>query len=137
AEVETTLSRPLSGDDAVRLALAYSPSLQAILFEGASASAEVTQAARLPNPVFSFEKLMRGEGAGRELDIGRTIGVSILDVLLLPQRQRAANSQQQQIALKLAGDVVQAATDARQAWVRAVAARQQLQYAEQVKAAAD
>ena len=44
---------------------------------------------------------------------------------------------QQQARLRLTGDVVQAALDARQAWVRAVAAQQSLQYSEQVKRAAD
>ncbi len=48
-----------------------------------------------------------------------------------------ADFQQQQIQLRLAGDVVQAATEARQNWVRAVAAQQSLQYFEQVKQAAD
>ncbi len=36
AEVDALLKKPLSADDAVRIALAYSPSLQAMLFEGAA-----------------------------------------------------------------------------------------------------
>ena len=44
---------------------------------------------------------------------------------------------QQQLRLKAARDVLQAAAEARQAWVRAVAARQALAYYEQVKDAAD
>jgi outer membrane protein TolC len=136
-EVQSILAQPLSADDAVRLALAYSPALQATLYDSAAASAAAAQGARLPNPVFTFERLVRGQGADRDLDIGRSLGISVFDLLLLPSRMRIANFQQQQIQLRLAGDVVQAATDARQNWVRAVAAQQQVQYAEQVKAAAD
>jgi outer membrane protein TolC len=137
ADVDTLLRQPLTADDAVRIALAYSPSLQAMLFEGAAASASATQSARLPNPVFTFERLARNEGGATELEIGRMLSVSLLDLLLLPSRIRIADYQQQQTQLKLSGDVVQAAVDARQAWIRAVAAQQSLRYFEQVKASAD
>jgi outer membrane protein TolC len=137
AEVDAMLSKPLSADDAVRIALAYSPSLQALLFGSAAASAEATQSSRLPNPVFTFERLVRGEGAERDLDIGRMLSIPVLDLILLPAKLRVNEFQQRQTRLKLSGDVVQAAVDARQAWVQAVAAQQSLQYFEQVKAAAD
>ncbi|MCW7541431.1 TolC family protein [Aquabacterium sp. A7-Y] len=137
ADVDATLAKPLTADDAVRLALAHSPALQAALFESAAASAGATQSARLPNPIFTFERLVRREGGETELDIGRMLGISVFDFLLLPSRLRMADFQQQQIQLRLAGDVVQAASDARQNWVRAVAAQQSLQYFEQVKQTAD
>ncbi|WP_198320700.1 TolC family protein [Azohydromonas aeria] len=137
AEVDRLLQQPLSGDDAVRIALAYSPALQTLLSESAASSLSVTQSARLPNPVFAFERAVRGSGDHRELEIGRALSFSLLDVLLLPARSRIATAQQQQIRLRMAGDVVQSATQARQAWVRAVAAAQTQVYFEQVKEAAD
>ncbi|MES2886906.1 MAG: TolC family protein [Pseudomonadota bacterium] len=137
ADVDAVLSKPLSADDAVRLALAYSPSLQSVLFDSAASSASATQSARLPNPVFTFERLVRREGGETDLDIGRMLSLSLFDLLLLPSRLRLADAQQQQLQWRLAGDVVQAATTARQNWVRAVAAQQSLQYVEQVKRAAD
>ena len=137
AEVDALLQKPLSADDAVRIALAYSPSLQAMLSEGAATSASAAQSARLPNPVFTFERLVRNENGMRDLDIGRMLSISVLDLLLLPSRLRVAGFAQQQARLKLTGDVVQTALDARQSWVRAVAAQQSLQYSEQVKRAAD
>jgi outer membrane protein TolC len=136
-EVDRLLQQPLSADDAVRIALAYSPSLQTMLFDSAAVSSDVTQSARLPNPVFTFERLVRNEGGMRELEINRMLAISVLDLLLLPSRLRAADYQQQQVGWKLATDVAQTALDARQAWVRAVAAQQSLRYVEQVKAAAD
>jgi outer membrane protein TolC len=137
AEVDAALAKPVGADDAVRLALAHSPAVQAMLFEGAAASANATQSARLPNPVFTFERLLRNEAGGREVEINRMLGVSVFDLLLWPARTRLADAQQQQTRLRLASEVVQAATEARQNWVRAVAAQQSLQYFEQVKLAAD
>ena len=137
AEVDALLARPLGADDAVRIALAYSPSLQAMLYEGAANSAAATQSARLPNPVFAFERLVRSEGGVRELEITRTLSFSILDLLLWPARLRLADFQQQTARFGLASSVVQAASAARQAWVGAVAAQQSVQYFEQVKTSAD
>lgn len=137
AEVDALLQKPLAADDAVRIALTYSPSLQAMLFEGAASSANAAQSARLPNPVFTFERLVRREGGMRELEIERMLAISVFDLFLLPSRLRIAGFEQQQARLKLTGDVVQSALDARQSWVRAVAAQQSLQYSEQVKRAAD
>ena len=117
AQVDAALAAPLSADDAVRLALAHSPAVQALLYDSAAASAAVTQAARLPNPVFAFDRLARTGGGARELDIGRVLSFSVLDLLLLPSRLRAA--------------------DVRRAWVVAVVAQQSVRYAEQVGAAAD
>jgi len=137
ADVDALLTKPLSGDDAVRIALAYSPALQAMLYEAAVSSASATQSARLPNPVFAFERLVRNEGGVRELELTRTLSFSVLDLLLLPARLRLADYQQQASRLTLASNVVQAAAEARQAWVNAVAAQQSLQYFQQVKATAD
>ena len=137
ADVDAALARPLTADDAVRIALAYNPSLQAALAEGAASSAAATQSARLPNPVFTFERLVRRDGDLRELELTRAISVPLLDLLLLPARTRQADFRQQQVRLQLAADVVQAASDARVAWVRAVAARQSLSYFEQIKVSAE
>ena len=63
AWVDSLLQQPLAEDGAVRIALAYSPAYQALLADQVAASAEITQSARLPNPVFAFERLLR-EGSG-------------------------------------------------------------------------
>jgi outer membrane protein TolC len=137
SDTDALLAKPLSGDDAVRIALAYSPALQAMLYESAAQTAQTTQSARLPNPVFEFERLVRHGAEGREVEIGRLLSFSVLDLILLPSRLRMADLSHQATRLSLAGNVVQAATEARLAWVQAVAAQQTLQYAEQVKRAAD
>jgi outer membrane protein TolC len=137
ADTERLLALPLAADDAVRIALAYSPALQTMLYESAAQTAQATQSARLPNPVFEFERMVRNEAGAREVEIGRLLSFSVLDLLLLPARLRMADHAYQANRLSLAGNVVQAATEARQAWVQAVAAQQTLQHAEQVKKAAD
>jgi outer membrane protein TolC len=136
ADVATALRQPLSEDDAVRIALSHSPALQALLFERAAASADATQSARLPNPVFAFERLAGG-GASSQIELTRALTLPLLDVLLLPARLRQADATQQRVRLQLAADVLRAAADARVAWVAAVAANQSARYAEQVRDAAE
>ena len=62
ATVQKILAEPLAIDDAVRIAVAYSPAMQASLHDGAARSAAAVQSARLPNPVFTFERLLRPGG---------------------------------------------------------------------------
>ena len=137
AEVDRLLANALGVDDAVRIAVVHGVSLQATLFDGAARSAAATQSARLPNPIFIFERLMRREAHGFDMDIERSLVVSLLDVFLLPSRIRAAGYQQEQLRVRAAGDIVQAAVEARQAWIRAVATEQTAVYAAQVKDSAD
>src|SRR5262249_4427685 len=136
-DVDARLGKALSADDAVQIALAYSPALQSMLYEGAANAAAGAQVGRLPNPVFSFERLVRNEAGAQELEINRILTFSILDLLLLPSRLRLADYQVRMARLTLAADVVDAANAARSAWINAVAAQQSLQYFEQVKATAD
>ena len=132
ALAEELLAQPLSEDAAVRLALANSPALQALLAQHWAELAAANQLGRLPNPVFSFERMRLGQ----ELEIGRMLSFGLLDLLLLPQRISVAQSQAEAARLQLSGAVVEQVTQVRQAWVRAVAARQSVQYAQQVQEAA-
>lgn len=129
---EQLLAQPLSMDDAVQLALANSPALQALLAQGWSDMAMAQQAGRLANPVFTFERMRFKD----ELELGRLLSVGLLDLLALPRRQEIARSQLAQTRVQLSADVVGQVSQVRQAWVRAVAARQMLDYAQQVNAAA-
>jgi outer membrane protein TolC len=137
AEVADTLSRPLGMDDAVRVALANDPALQALLFDRAAESAAATQSARLPNPVFEWERLASHAGGATQFDITRMLTLPLLDLILLPARAGAADAAQARLRLRLADDVLHAANEARVAWIAAVAARQSLAYARQVQDAAD
>lgn len=126
------LAEPLTADGAVQIALGYSPTFQSMLADSAAASAAATQSARLPNPILSYGEV----AAGNLKEIDRALTISLLDILLLPQRLRLADQQQVQHRLRSAGDVIATATEARRAWVDAVAARQSLTYAEKARKAA-
>jgi outer membrane protein TolC len=136
ADVAQALQQPLAEADAVRIALSQSPALQALLFERAAASADATQSARLPNPVFAFERLASG-GTPNQIELTRALTLPLLDILLLPARTREAELAQQRLQLQLTTDVLRTADDARVAWVDAVAAGQSVRYAAQVRDAVD
>lgn len=127
------LGKPLGHKEAVQLALVNSPTLQALLAQGWSDAADAAQAARIANPMFSFERLVTGS----ELEIGRALSFGLLDLLTLPARQGIAERRIDQAQLRLAREVVDQVTQVRQAWVRAVAAQQTSQYARQVYESAE
>ena len=135
-EVDRLLAQPLAIDDAVRIALGYSPAFQSLLAEAAVASADATGSARIGNPVFTFERLFRSRAEGRELDIGRSLGISLFDLLFLPARLEQAEFRQQQTRLQSSIALLSTVTEVRQAWVDAVAARQVAHYREEVATAA-
>ena len=126
------LAQPLTRDNAVRLALVNSPALQALLAQHAADAAQAAQGGRIANPVVSLERVVQGS----ELEIGRSISFGLLDVLTLPQRRKAADAELARQELLLAASVVTQVTQVRQAWVRAVAAQQNLAYAIQVQESA-
>lgn len=127
------LRGPLGQDAAVQLALVNSPALQAALAQGWAELGRAAQLGRPANPLFSFERIRDGG----ELEIGRLLSFGLLDLLTLPQRAAMAGSQSQQAQVRLAAAVVDQVGQVRQAWVRAVAARQLQAYAQQVQRSAE
>lgn len=137
ANVDRLLEKPLSGDDAVRVALAFSPAVQALIAERAGAHAEAWRSGRPANPVFTFERLVRTEDGARDLDIGRMLSFGLVDLLSWPIRRDIAAARTREIRLRLAGEVVTAAADVRSAWVQAVAAAQAATYFDDVRQSAE
>ena len=133
AEADRLLATPLDQAGAVQLALAGSPALQAALAEHWSASASAAQGGRIANPMFSFERTR----LGGELEIVRTLSFGLFELLLLPARAAVAERRVAASQLQLTAEVVRQITEVRQAWVRAVAARQNLAYATQVHDSAE
>lgn len=125
---ETLLAEPLSQQQAVHLALANSPALQAMLAQHWSDAARAAQSGRIANPLFVFERTTLAD----EVEYARLLAIGLLDVLTLPLRYASAQRRIEQSQVRLAMDVVGKVTKVRQSWVKAVAAQQQLQYARQV-----
>lgn len=127
------LSAPLGMDDAVQIALLNNRGLQASYSELGIAEADLVQAARLPNPGFSFSRTRGGD----DLSISRTFTLGMLRVLTMPFATRIESRRFEQTRLLAANTMLEVAADARRAYIRAVAARQSAAYAEQVKDSAE
>jgi outer membrane protein TolC len=127
------LAQPLTMEGAAQLALANSPAFQSALALHWSELAAARQRGLPGGVTFTFERLR--EGAGLELE--RLLSVGLFDLLTLPRRARISELESEQVRLRLAGAIVDEAAAAKQAWVRAVAAREAEAYAVQVKDAAE
>ncbi len=126
------LAQPLSQGNAVQLALVNNPSLQAMLAQNWSDAANAAQSGRIANPIFTFERV----SFASELELGRLLSFGLLDLLTLPQRYGIAQRGIERAQLQLSTEVIDQVTQVRQAWVKAVAAQQNLTYAQQVNDAA-
>lgn len=129
------LAEPLTRDAAVQLALVNSPSLQAIIARSWATGANAAQTGRIPNPVFSFERLVSADGD--TTDVEKFVAFGLLDVLLVPWKQGAAKRRVAMAKNKLTADVVSEITEVRNAWTKAVAAQQLEDFARQVHVSAD
>ena len=130
---DALLGQPLGQDDAVRIALTHSAATQALLFDNMARQAAAIQSGRIGNPVFTFERLVRGE----DKDIGRMLSIGLLDLVTLPWRMRVAEAQLSELRLAMVADIATTAATVRQAWVEAVAAQQALAYFKDVRDAAE
>lgn len=111
ARVDEILSRPLDADAAVQVAILNQPRLQADFATLGIAAAERVQAGLPGNPfldlAFKFED---GQGpASIELDL---VG-EILDLFMLPARKRIAAVEWEAARLRLAGSVIDLASETR------------------------
>jgi outer membrane protein TolC len=125
---ETLLAQPLRQKDAVHLALVNSPAMQAMLAQHWSDAARAAQSGRIANPLLVFERKTLAD----EIEYERLLAFGLLDVLTFPLRYAASQRRLEQSQVRLAMDVVDNVTRVRQAWVKAVAAQQSLNYAKQV-----
>ena len=126
------LASPLGMDEAVQLALTNSPAVQTLLAQSWADMAQASQTGRIANPIFTFERIRFAD----ELELGRLLSFGLLDLLTLPRRLEISKGQMAQARVQLSANVVEQVTQVRQTWVRAVAAQQSLEYANQVNRSA-
>ncbi|MFD2297830.1 TolC family protein [Paracidovorax citrulli] len=127
------LASPLTQDAAARIALLRHPGLQARLARLGVQDAERVQALTPPNPVLGLGRL----ATAHEREIERSITFSLVDLIALPWRSRWAGSLRAQDTLAAATDAARVASDARRAWLRAVAAQETLAAHERMHDAAE
>jgi outer membrane protein TolC len=131
--VRERLRDPISSSDAVAIALANNPGLQAAYSELRIAEADLVQATRLRNPGFSFARYRRGE----EHEIERQITFDVVGLVTMPWRVEAERGLHRAAQLRAAAEVARIADEARRAWVEAIAAEELARYAQQVREAAE
>lgn len=123
-EALALLAKPLTADSAVAIALLQKPGLQAAYAEMGVAASERTQASRLPNPGFSFARLVRGDVT----EIERRVSLNILGLLVQPIVSDIEERRFERSQLVAAGEVLRSAADVRRAYYDAVAARQVVKF---------
>ena len=131
--VSELLSKPLTVDDAVQVALLNNRGLQASFSDLGITEAEVVQAGRLPNPGFTFGRLKRGD----EVESQRSFHFNIARLLAMPLISQMEARRFQQTQGMVAMGVLSLAADTRKAYYNALAAQESVRYMRQVKQAAE
>ncbi len=131
--IEPLLVKPLTVDDAVTIALLNNRGLQADYAELGIAEANLVQAGRLRNPVFSFTRLARGN----QIEIDRQLMLPIMNLLTMPLATKIERRFFEQAQLRAAGDALRVADETRRTYFAAVAAQETVQYRRQVKLSAE
>jgi outer membrane protein TolC len=127
------LARPLSADDAVRIALLNNGSLQAAFAELGIAEADVVESGRPPNPRFT----VRRSSAQGLNDVEETVTFSVLALLTAPYVHGIEKQRFAAVQASCAADIVQVAAHARAAYFMALAARETAHARREIEEAAD
>ena len=127
------LSRQISSDDAVQIALLDNPRLQARYEQLGIAQADLVAAGLLKNPVFDGMIRWPDDGGGPNVELAVT--GSFLDVLFIPLRQHIAKAELEKTKLQVADAVFDLATRTRQAYFQSQGAEQLLELQQTVLAA--
>src|SRR5438067_3588453 len=110
AAVASLLSRPLTADSAVQIALLNNRNMQATYEELGIAQADLVEAGLLKNPTFYFERRLPGQAA--EIDLVQ----EFIDILLLPLRKRIAAAQFEAAKLRVGHEILTTAAEVRAAF---------------------
>jgi outer membrane protein TolC len=133
ARVAELLSRPLSIDDAVQVALLNNRDLQASFEQLGVSEADLVQSGRLPNPRFDF----RHASAGGQFDIEETVSLNVVALLTMSYRHETEQRRFAQTQASIEQQILELAEHTRSAYVAMLAARESVAYHEQVNAAAN
>src|SRR5256886_9588704 len=109
AAVSSLLSRPLTAESAVQIALLNNHTLQATYEELGIAQADLVEAGLLRNPIFTFERRFPGQAA--EIDLLK----EFIDIVLLPLRKRIAAAQFEAAKLRVGHEILKTAAEVRAA----------------------
>lgn len=118
------LAQPLTPDNAITLALIHSPAVRQTMAQLGLAAADVYDAARIANPVFSASRLTTNDPAAVSAQIGLGIALSFTDLLFLPARSRYAKAQFEAAKLEVGSATLVLASEVQSAWYALAGAEQ-------------
>ena len=133
ARVHQLLSRPLTAETAVQVALLNNKGLQAAYNELALAETDLLEQSLPPNPVFSVSRIS-GNGAS---EIERQVVGDILALATLSFRSDIARERFRQAQLRAALATLRLAADVRRAYTRSVAGNEMVALLTDAKATAE
>ena len=133
ARVSELLSKPISADDAVQIALLNNRGLQADFADLGIAEADMVSASRLPNPGFSFIRTTRGD----EIEIERGLHFNVIRMLTLPFAAKIEAERYELAKGNAAVAAIRLASETRKAFFHAVAAEETVRYLRKVRDVAE
>jgi outer membrane protein TolC len=133
AQVSDLLSRPLTAEDAVQVALLNNRALQAAFEDLGVSEADLVQAGRLQNPRFD----LRHASAAGQYDIEESLSFNVLSLLAMPYAREVEKARFAQTQSIVVLRVAQLARDTREAFYAAVAAQASHSYWQRTRAAAE
>lgn len=127
------LSKPLSADAAVQIALLNNRGLQAAYNELAIAEAQAVEGSLPPNPAISLSRI----AGSVEVEVERKIVANVLALATLPVRSEIAAARFRQAQIVALGETLRVAADTRRTYYRAVAARELAGFLAQAQSGAE
>ncbi len=117
------MATPLTAQSAMQLALLRNPQMQLLYADLGLSWAEVTEAARISNPVVNYERLRpSASGVLSKITYGLTQDLS--DLLLLAARKRLAQGELKRTSAQITAQVLNLARDGEVAYYQLVGAEQ-------------
>lgn len=127
------LSKPLSADAAVQIALLNNRGLQAAYNELAIEEARAVEASLPPNPAISLSRV----AGSVEVEVERRIVANVLALATLPVRSEIAAARFRQAQIVALSETLRVAADTRRAYYRAVASRELAEFLAQAQSGAE
>ena len=129
--ISSLTAQPLTADSAIRIALINNPRITATYAELGIAAADVYEAGRIRNPIFSFSNLDSNE-SGEKNKLTYGLVMSFTDLITLSSRKRLAEAEFAVMKQSVGAEVLNIAAETETAFYEFVAAKQAAALREQI-----
>lgn len=133
--ISQLMAEPLGAEDAIRITLLQNAELQASYAQLGFAAADVYEAGRIRNPVFSAS-ILNPDVAGEMNQITLGLAASFTDLITLPARKRLSTAAFAAMKASIGAEVMHKAAEAEAAWYGYVGAQQVEALSQQLSLAA-